>query len=130
MSQVEEEEDQVVDEKRDLLARHSTISVFMGLEAGRESMLRVFPPRPAKQWANFEVEEYLEYEKPGEYGDDKGTSFGFVPAELPSDSPILIALQGLQPGSRVRLDWLHEYVTRTTATGMSSSSPERPVQRL
>ena len=41
----------------DLLSRHSTIATFSGFEQGREPMLRVFPPRPAKSWATFAILE-------------------------------------------------------------------------
>ena len=41
----------------DMLARHSTLATFTGFEQGREPMLRVFPPRPAKSWATFQIDE-------------------------------------------------------------------------
>jgi len=41
----------------DMLARHATLATFTGFEQGREPMLRVFPPRPAKSWATFQIDE-------------------------------------------------------------------------
>eukprot|EP00908_Phaeocystis_cordata_P017280 Transcript_28605.p1 GENE.Transcript_28605~~Transcript_28605.p1 ORF type:complete len:233 (+),score=58.42 Transcript_28605:80-778(+) len=41
---------------RELLSRHTCLASFAGLEPGREPMLRIFPPQPAKTWARFDVE--------------------------------------------------------------------------
>jgi hypothetical protein len=119
---------------RELLARHTCTAVFCGLEAGREPMLRIFPPQPAKQWARFDIEEYEEYEKPGKYGDEQQTSFAFVPVEC-EDAAVVATVAALQPADRVRVSWRHEYVTRSAWSARlqqrtSSAFPERPVVRL
>lgn len=115
---------------RDLLSSHSTIAVYQGLEAGREPLLRIHPPQPAKVWAVFSIESYLPegYSKPGKYGDEKCERFAFVPDEAEQD--IQSTLKTLAAGSRVRLDWVHEYVTVKDDEGRSNSSPERPVKLL
>lgn len=114
--------------ERELLARHVVIATFTGIEPGREPMLRIFPPQPAKNWAAFKIDEYLEFEKPGKYGDDKTDKFAFLPDD--ADAAIAATLNTLQPGDRVKLSWHHDYVTRTEEGGGQSKSPERPVQLL
>ena len=113
---------------RELLSRHVCTGTFSGMEAGREPMLRIYPPQPAKQWAVFAIAEYEEYEKPGQYGDERQTRFAFVPAEAPG-SQWADVVSSLQPNDRVKIAWRHEYVKRTEPGGMSSY-PERPVTLL
>ena len=42
---------------RQMLSRHKTTATYGGQEEGRESMLRVFPPRPNKMWETFHIVE-------------------------------------------------------------------------
>jgi len=119
------------DEARELLSRHVCLASYVGLEAGREPMLRVYPPIPAKQWAVFAIDAYEEYAKPGKYGDEKQQRFAFVPEE--QNEAVVSTLRSLQPNDRVRIGWRHEYVTRSFGSGeqrTSSSFPERPVDIL
>jgi len=118
-----------MDETRELLSRHVAIATFSGTEEGRESMLRIYPPQPPKQWATFAIEEYEEYDKTGKYGDEQQTRFAFVAAEE-ADAGVVATLGTLTAGDRVRIAWRHEYVTRKEEGGSSSSFPERPVSRL
>merc|ERR1712139_698684 len=113
---------------RELLSRHVTRATFAGIEPGREPMLRIYPPQPAKMWANFQIDEYFEHEKPGQYGDERTDRFAFV-AEEQSEA-IAATLSTLQPGDAVRLAWNHDYVTRTDEGGGVAKFPERPVQQL
>ncbi|KAH8079578.1 hypothetical protein JL720_9325 [Aureococcus anophagefferens] len=97
---------------RELLSKHETIAIYRGVELGNEHLLRVFPPRERKQWARFDIEAYVSFEKPGKYGDEKQDAFRIL---------------------RVRLSWLHNYVTKTeTVDGRETkhSYPERPVTEL
>merc|ERR1719240_178466 len=99
-----------------------------------EPMLRIYPPLPAKMWASFDIESYESYEKSGEYGDEKQTSFAFVPAEE-TDAHVVKTVNALQHGDRVKIAWRHEYVTRSAWSKelemrTSSSYPERPVVLL
>ena len=119
---------------RELLARHVCTATFTGLEPGREPMLRIHPPQPAKTWAAFTIDTYEEYEKPGKYGDEQQGSFAFVPAEC-SNAEVLATFNTLQPQDRVRISWLHEYVTRSSwnaelGARTTSSYPERSVEIL
>ena len=43
---------------RQMLSRHKTTATYGGQEEGRESMLKVFPPRPNKMWETFHIVEY------------------------------------------------------------------------
>ena len=56
---------------RELLSKHETIAIYRGVELGNEHLLRVFPPRERKQWARFDIEAYVSFDKPGKYGDEK-----------------------------------------------------------
>jgi len=80
--------------------------------------------------AVFEVVRYLQYEKPGEYGDPRGEEFRFLVQDSMRNPKVPQGIADrvatLQKGDRVRLTWRHEYVTRTEGAG-SSSFPERPV---
>ena len=40
---------------RQMLSRHKTTATYGGQEEGRESMLKVFPPRPNKMWETFHI---------------------------------------------------------------------------
>ena len=42
---------------RQMLSRHKTTATYEGQEEGRESMLKVFPPRPNKMWETFHIVE-------------------------------------------------------------------------
>lgn len=120
--------------KRDLLSSHTCTATFSGIEQGRENMLRIYPPRPPKSWAAFDIDSYEAYEKTGEYGDEKQSRFAFVPAEC-SDTNITDTVNALPPNARVKISWRHEYVTRSSwsqrlGQRTSSSYPERPVVSL
>merc|ERR1712167_31605 len=119
---------------RELLSKHVCVATFSGVEAGREPMLRIYPPQPAKQWATFAIESYEEYEKPGKYGDEKTEKFAFVPDEQPDWAELVASLAA---GDRVKIAWLHEYVTReepgegdNEGKTFTSKYPERIVTQL
>ena len=118
--------------KRDLLSSHSTIATFSGLEAGREPMLRIFPPQPAKEWATFDIVEYNSFQKLGEYGDDPQEKFAFVSSE--QSVAVQEALASISKGAQVRLAWRHEYLTKLSrgedGETFESQYPERTVTLL
>ena len=136
---------------RQLLSRHKTTATYGGQEEGRESMLRVFPPRPNKMWETFHIVEdcaeinavasmawklhaieqmhtqveYEAYEKPGQYGDAQQTVQRFT--DLEGDHAATVAK--LNKGDKVKLEWDHNYVTRTE-NGGESKYPERVITLL
>lgn len=82
----------------------------------------------AVAWAMFDIETYLAFEKRGEYGDEKGATFALQtrPADQVGHvASALDVLETLTVGDRVRLAWLHEYVTE-----QGSSFPTRRVVRI
>lgn len=119
-------------EQRELLSSHDTVARFAGIKdhkcLGRTSLC---PDRcgHSGKLATFEILEYLNYEKPGEYGDPKQERFQLliednmgnvkVPAEIRA------AILALKPGDKVHLKWNHDYVTRDR-----SKSPERVITLL
>ena len=136
---------------RQMLSRHKTTATYGGQEEGRESMLRVFPPRQNKMWETFHIVEYgveinavasmarklhaIEqmhtqveyeaYEKPGQYGDAQQTVQRFT--DLEGDHAATVSK--LTKGDKVRLEWDHNYVTRTE-NGGESKYPERVITLL
>ena len=71
---------------------------------------------------------YVQYDKPGKYGDEKATDFRFRPNELTAEHRTV--LDSLHPGDEVELEWNHDYVTTKYKSGGSSSAPQRPVTHL
>ena len=77
--------------------------------------------------AEFTVVDYLDYSKPGKYGDERQKAYH---QRLSDASPHVRELvAGLAPGTAVRLSWEHDYVTRTSKGG-TSQSPERHITAL
>ena len=137
---------------RQMLSRHKTTATYQGQEEGRESMLRVFPPRPNKMWETFHIVEdcveinavasmawwkphaieqmhtqveYESYEKPGQYGDAQQTVQRFTDLEGAHAATVA----KLNKGDKVKLEWDHNYVTRTE-NGGESKYPERVITAL
>mmetsp|Transcript_33923 Transcript_33923/g.41816 ORF Transcript_33923/g.41816 Transcript_33923/m.41816 type:complete len:122 (+) Transcript_33923:263-628(+) len=110
---------------RELLSSHETEATFKGFQQGKEPLLKIYPPRPAKQWATFKIDKYINYEKPGKYGDAKAENFRCVAAEQSEE--VAETISQLEVGQKVKLSWNHDYVTRTSEQGMTSKSPQRVV---
>jgi hypothetical protein len=72
--------------------------------------------------------EYINYEKSGQYGECKTTSFAFVVGE--QSEQIQCAFSDLRTGDSVKLSWRHDYVTKVDSGGGVIQSPERPVIQL
>ena len=119
-------------EKRELLSSHATVAKFIGIKdhrcMGRTSLC---PDRcgDSGKLATFEIIEYLDYQKPGEYGDPKQTTFHVLirdnqgSAKIPDE--ILFIIDSLKPDAKVKLAWRHDYVTKDQA-----SFPERPITKI
>lgn len=113
----------------EVLSTHRTKAVYEGVRhlpcRHRTSLC---PDRcgHARDVGVFRITEYVAYDKPGQYGDGKATEF-LLPlvegGEVSAD--ILAAAKALAKGDAVRLDWLHEYVTKD-----GSSQPRRRVTLL
>ena len=119
-------------EKRELLSSHATVAKFIGIKDHRcMGLTGLCPDRcgDSGKLATFEIIEYLDYQKPGEYGDPKQTTFHVLirdnqgSAKIPDE--ILSIIDSLKPNTKVKLSWRHEYVTKDKA-----SFPERPVTQI
>ena len=111
---------------REMLSRHKTTATYQGQEEGRESMLKVFPPRPNKMWETFHIVAYESYEKPGQYGDAQQTIQRFTDLEGAHAATVA----KLSKGDKVRLEWDHNYVTRSEEGGGESKYPVRVITAL
>ena len=114
-----------------LLASNDTLARYRGVQE-RACMHRtsLCPDacNHANAWALFDVDTYLAYDKPGQYGDPKEERFAMQ--TRPADKVEHVAgarelLASLAPGDHVRLAWVHEYVTER-----GCSFPIRRVLRL
>lgn len=125
-------EDQPAKEVRKLLSSHSTLAEFTGITFQPCRHRTAQCPNQcthAGKVASFKVIKYIDYKKPGKYGDGKGTSFCTMVenqlgnAKIPAAT--LIIINSLKKGDTVRLSWNHDYVTRNR-----SSFPERTIIKL
>lgn len=118
--------------KRELLSAHDTQASFVGLKDHRcLGLTSLCPDRCGEsgKLAVFKIVKYLDYKKPGEYGDPKQAEF-MVLIEDNRKRPkvpaaIRDAILALKPGELVHLKWNHDYVTKD-----GSSFPERPIVML
>ena len=83
----------------------------------------------ARDCAKFHVDEYVEYELKGKYGDEKQEDvlFNINPRaeEDPQDPQIIEKIKALKPGDHVLLYWEHIYANHN---GMHT--PERPIRSI
>jgi hypothetical protein len=106
---------------------------------------RVVAPGPRlteqPRWRWDGVHRYLEHEKPGKYGDEVQTKFGFVLEEQVKSEvwperdgdAFAATMAALKAGQEVRLSYNHVYVTRTDVVDgreTSSKYPERGLTLL
>ncbi len=118
--------------KVELLSRHETVAEFLGTSYHRcMGLTSLCPDRCGHSGnvATFRIIKYLNYEKPGEYGDPKVEQFVFMIADNMKvqkvDKAVRDAVEALGKGDKVLLSWDHNYVT---SEGVSA--PERPVVKL
>lgn len=119
-------------EIRKLLSQHVTIATYSGLNFRACRHLTAQCPNQcghAGQVATFNIIKYIDYKKPGKYGDPKAKAFHTMiedqlgNAKIPAE--ILKIIKGLKKGDTVHLSWNHDYVTRNR-----SSFPERTITKL
>jgi hypothetical protein len=119
-------------EKRELLSSHDTTAVFKGIKDHTcMGLTSLCPDRcgDSGKLATFDIVKYLNYQKPGEYGDEKQESFMVLIEDNMGKAKVSAAIRdailALKPGDKVHLKWNHDYVTRDR-----SSFPERPIQEI
>lgn len=119
-------------QQRELLSSHDTVARFAGLKDHVcRGLTSLCPDRCGEsgKLATFDIIRYLDYRKPGEYGDPKQTQFLVLIEDNMHNpkvpAPILEAVHALKPGDLVHLQWNHDYVTQE-----GSKFPERPIRAL
>ena len=113
----------------ELLSDHVAEAEFTGIIHRKSRVLTSLCPDKcdhAKDFAAFRIIKYLDYRKPGKYGDEKQEQLmiDVNPAHKPilQGADILKKVAALKPGDKVILHWSHYYMHRD-----SSSFPDRPV---
>ena len=113
----------------ELLSDHVAEAEFKGMIHRKCRFLTSLCPDKcdhARDFAVFRIVKYLDYRKPGKYGDEKQEQLmvDVNPAHKPilQSADILKKISALKPGDKVVLHWAHYYMHRN-----SSSFPERPV---
>ena len=118
--------------QRDLLSKHETVAKFEGLNEQQCFFRTSLCPDRCNHGGTvgvFLIVKYLNYEKPGKYGDPKKDKY-HVRIKDNIESTGLTAdvkniLDGLGAGDFVLLSWNHDYVHSN-----GCSSPERPITKL
>ncbi|MCU0979628.1 MAG: hypothetical protein MUF25_10740 [Pirellulaceae bacterium] len=115
-----------------MLAKHETLAVFEGVNYRLCMGLTSRCPKEcgdSGEFASFGVKKYLQYEKPGQYGDPEQKTFLVQVSDYDKkpkgDPKILETVKSLKKGDYVLLAWHHDYVTKQGA-----SYPERPIVKL
>lgn len=122
----------VAAEKYDLLAVHKTKATYTGTKDHRclgKTSLCPDQCGESGSLAVFKIDEYTAYEKKGQYGDEKQTTFQFLTVntlkQTKASADLVAKIETLKPGDKVVLEWEHRYMDRD-----GSRWPERPVTKL
>jgi hypothetical protein len=125
--------------ERQLLSRHDTVAEFAGTRQHRcMGLTTLCPDRCGHSgtMAMFKIRHYLDYQKPGEYGDPQQEEYLVLVSDNTGKTKIpqatADAIRALQQGDRVRLIWQHDYVTDDngsypvrTIIGLEKLTPEQ-----
>ncbi|MEO1856025.1 MAG: hypothetical protein ABGY95_01495 [Rubritalea sp.] len=115
-----------------LLSSHETIAAFTGSSFRTCRHHTANCPdkcHHAGSVVSFSVKEYLNYVKPGKYGDPKAEKFQVMVEDqlgtVKVDKATLAKIKALKSGDTVKLSWNHNYVTKG-----GSSFPVRTITKL
>lgn len=118
--------------ERELLSAHDTLAVFKGVKQHTCMGLTARCPDRcghSGKLATFEIVKYLNYQKPGEYGDPKQERFMVLIEDNKGNAKVPVEIRDaifeLKPGDKVHLKWNHDYITED-----GSKFPERPITML
>ena len=117
--------------KVDVLSTHQTISRLKDVKFHTcRGMTALCPDRcgDSGEFASFEILEYKNYAKNGEYGDGKQSEFRVQLTDFnkkPLKNSVAKYVSKLEVGDRVELDWNHLYVDQN-----GSKFPVREVVRI
>jgi hypothetical protein len=119
-------------QNRELLSSHDTEARFEGIKDHTCMGLTALCPDRcghSGKLASFSIVRYLDYQKPGEYGDPKQERFDVLIEDNHGNTKVPSAtrdsVMALKAGDVVRLKWNHDYVTQA-----GSKFPERPIISL
>jgi len=119
-----------------VLSAHSVEATYAGRQE-RACMHRtsLCPDRcnHANAWLVFNVDSYLSYDKPGQYGDERQTQFALQvrPADKMEHAAGTHELAAsLAVGDRVALTWLHEYVSDFGVHEGRETCAKYPIRRV
>lgn len=126
-------EEEAAKETYEVLSTHHTDAVFKGtVKRPCRHMTAECPDRcnHGGTAAQFTITRYLKYEKPGKYGDAKTKEFNIM-LKIPDMTQEQIQqINKIQPGTPVKLNWEHRYITCTYPNGTSSKFPRRVITLL
>jgi hypothetical protein len=118
--------------ERKLLSSHTTLAVFEGVKfQACRHRTSLCPDKcgHAGKVATFKITKYLDYKKPGKYGDAKGKTFRTMIVDQLDNTKVpektLALINSLEKGDAVELSWNHDYVTEN-----GSSYPVRTITKL
>uniref|UniRef100_A0A7S0ZFA9 Uncharacterized protein n=2 Tax=Timspurckia oligopyrenoides TaxID=708627 RepID=A0A7S0ZFA9_9RHOD len=116
----------------EMLALHETEAIFKEIVDRPCMHMTSMCPDKCKHggsWAVFDIVEYKNYSKPGQYGSEKQKQHHLKLNEQPED--VLLTIQSLKENDKVILNWRHDYVSRThEPSGGVSKFPRHPVTKL
>ena len=118
--------------QRDLLSKHETIATYDGPKERPCFFRTSLCPDRCNHGGTIEIftiVKYLNYEKPGKYGDAESAKYHVRvkdPVESTGVTPqVKEVFDGLHEGDYVLLSWNHDYVHTD-----GCSYPERPITKL
>jgi hypothetical protein len=121
----------------ELLSKHETIAEFKGIRfhscMGRTALCPESCGHSGED-AIFEIKSYTNYQKPGEYGDAKQSTYRIRVSDFSKkpvgDAAINEFVRKLKKGDQVILNWNHNYVTTKYPDGTQSKGPARTIVKL
>lgn len=116
-----------------VLSTHITEAVYQGtIERPCRFLTAECPDRcnHGGTAAQFKITRYLKYDKPGKYGDAKTEQFTVMLKSPEMEQTMIDQIKSLKPGSSIKLNWEHRYVTRTHPDGTSAKFPRRVITKL
>lgn len=106
-----------------LLSSHSTVAEFAGIKEHRCMGRTALCPDncgDSGSLAVFKIISYIDYQKPGKYGDPKSAKFQILiednKGNVKIDKKIIATIKELKAGDTVTLKWNHDYVTKNSST--------------
>jgi len=116
-----------------VLSTHETDAVFKGTIKRPCRFLTAECPDRCNHGgvaAQFTITRYLHYKKPGKYGDAKTKELSLMLKTPDMDQAMIEQIKQLKPGTPLKLNWEHRYITRVNNDGTSAKFPRRVITKL